>query len=435
MRLALAAPGLILATSLFSACYHPQPVGKLGPALAPSLSDEETAPVAMEALSAAQTVALALKHPRLEAAALRIDVARANVEAAGAWPNPELRLNSWRLGEGAGPAVERMDMELRVRPERPGWLDSQRDRARFDVQIRQARAKAQRVAVVLQARRLHAHLTVGVSLQQAESVRSQLLERRLALMDKGLKAGLGTDLARRRAKVEMLEGQDRLRRREMRLDEAREALASLVGLDAPGLKVAGHPGGVEVETSPERAAVSSPDLSDVPAVLEATSRIGQAEAEAWQERARRWPSVSFVEVGYDLNDADKELPLNVGVALELPLLDWNGGAVDAAEARVAHERKSRIAESRVAADQVREGRRRATRTLSRLTFVRDTWLPAAAGAAESAQKAEKLGHIAPLDAVEIALEHQTAILRALEARLEHVEAVIELDAALGQDGL
>ena len=146
MRLKGVALGIALVAVLWGACYHPQPIGSLEPPMADQRGEVAASSIVSDRLTAQQAVALALNHPRLEAVALRVDVARAGVDAAGAWPNPELRLTTRRLGEGVGSAVERMDMELRYRPERPGWLDSQRDVARFDVQIRQARAKAQRAA-------------------------------------------------------------------------------------------------------------------------------------------------------------------------------------------------------------------------------------------------------------------------------------------------
>jgi len=148
------------------------------------------------------------------------------------------------------------------------------------------------------------------------------------------------------------------------------ALLDLIGLPASTqVRLVGPPlDPAHLPELPGEEALVEAALTARPELEVAAARMDAAAAGAYIERAKRWPWVSFVQLGYDFEPSVRDgLGWTFGAGVEVPLFSLNSGSVARADAettearrgfeggvaRVAREVRDRLREARAARDLVR----------------------------------------------------------------------------------
>lgn len=204
-------------------------------------------------------------------------------------------------------------------------------------------------------------------------------------------------------------------------------LASEIGIPASALN------GVSLDFSSFRSFPSVPDaaarkkaLTHRSDLLAALADYKVSEAALRLEVAKQYPDV-HLGPGYEFDQGDNKWHL--GLSVELPLLNQNGGAIQQAEARrktaaakVDAKQAAVSGEVQVALAAYRAAQEK-TRTAAKLAAE-------AAHASETTRAIVEAGELGPLDLVLRRIEASASTLSHLEARLQAQEALGQLEAAL-----
>lgn len=367
--------------------------------------------------------ALLASDPRVAEARAALETARRDARSARKVGSPTLTLSSeyandpstsspWLLGGG-------VDLPLDIGGRRGARL------ARADLGVIAARydlaevAWADRMALV---RALADHL---IARRQAElgTAIVAMRDRQLAVLEQRVARGetAGLDLfpyrAQRAQAARALEDAQR------RAQQARIAMAGVLGLPATALD------GLDVAWDGfDAASTDAPALSpSVMAravagradVLKAIVAYDQAEADLRGELARQYPAVSLGP-GYTWERGLVKLPFAINLAV--PSFDLNRAAIRAAEARRAQAGaaiETTLAQAQAAIESARAERAAASAALDR---VRRTELPQTAAVARRADAQLAKGTAGRAD-------WAGAQIAALEARLAEIDALARLRAA------
>jgi outer membrane protein TolC len=383
-----------------------------------------------------RAVELAVSHsPALRALASRVDEARAQVDVAGRWANPELRVQNLRSDLLLAPALKGSTYSdhpfggakvgLRWFPPELGLRTERRAAAELEVaQSLAQRAQAER-DLTARVRGLHATL---LSLEkQVELARRALEERdRLrALARRRLDRSAATALEQSSAQLDYLEAANARQELEARRGQALDELRIQLGLpEGEAVELSGEGSGACAPPADstallEQAARGSARLSEFPARL-------QAVESAHSHRILQllpWPD--YLQLSYVLPSDKTPAYLTLQFGLTLPLLDWKTAdrrALGAKRVRIEEERRAEVMElerrvRRAAAEQAEQAELRVR--LREAESILEGSLQQARRALEAGETTD-LAQVSRLETR--ALAARRASLRAeLECRLRQIE--------------
>jgi cobalt-zinc-cadmium efflux system outer membrane protein len=387
-----------------------------------------------------QAISLAEQHNRdLKLVAIGVDSAGAAVTSSGAAPNPTLTLQTMNINPAAGIGAgglrsKTVDSTVRIDQmiERGGKRGL---RTAAAVRLEEA-ARADLEDAHRQLRRdVAAAYYDLLATQERQSISADaaiLAENALAAAEQRHKAGdlAGSDSARLR--IDALRARNDADDAAAGLDEARRALALLLGQDAAGsLRATGPwPGALPAPVSDDAALVDT--RPDVQAAL---ARVRAAEAARDLARAGRTRDVT-VGVQFEHYPASPANPQgsgnSVGIAVQVPLFvryTMQGEirsaelALDAAHDNLDKARQVARADVARARAQAEAAARRSAR------YDRDI-LPATRKAADDAEFAFAHGALGVMDVLDVRRAWRAAQLDALAARADLAKAAAALEAAL-----
>lgn len=287
-------------------------------------------------LSWSDIIRIVDRHPRLVAGKFQVDAARGAVDAASAAPNPTLEGN---VGRGMARLDGATHVEWGLSLTMPlGWI-AQRgyriDAAKADVEIALAEAAALRRDILLQLRTLFWNLVY----EQARSASLEALSTQTLALVRTVKQRVEKGESR---PVEATRVEIELEKVLGELDTARTAL------DVRNAELSLWLGGIAGKTLVANAA-----LDELPVVLTrdialstardshpmlevARAKTRSLEADIGVEKRARVPAFSLS--GFTTHDLDRSA-FGVGLAIELPVFNWNSGRIAQAEARLSASRK------------------------------------------------------------------------------------------------
>lgn len=389
---------------------------------------------APRALGVEEAVAMARERSaRLGALEARAAMGAAEVEAADRYENPELRVSQLRLDQVADGAPE-VRTAIRVTPSRPGEVDAEVAEARAVEAEARAEARAEALSLEADVRWLFDDiLLLDAEIAAADAVASA--RQRLATkMRAGLAAAEVTAIDEAMAELAAAEAAQDSAEQRGRLQEARSALLDLTGLD-PGAQVrlVGEPAAAwpPPELPPEEALIEAA-LRSRPEIKLAAARIDAADARGHIERAKRWPWLSFVELGYDFAPGiEGALGWTFQAGVELPIFDTNRGGVRVADAARAEAKRALSAEVELVVREVRGRLREARAAAALVTELQRRAVPAAERAAAAARRALEGREVDAIRALTIDERRVGVELRLLDLRRRYRTAIAELRRAVG----
>jgi cobalt-zinc-cadmium efflux system outer membrane protein len=432
---------LVVAAAL-TGCFHAQPYApertvatwramQSPQATTAGAAKRESAPPASDALTAEQTYALALDHnPDLAVLAARAEVAAAGVRAARQLDNPQLRLTNFNIDEAI---IDRpgLNIGLRVPIPRPGTV-----RAR--VQGAQAEAGAEESVTDDARRQLRAgvykrfarlamltadldHVTRAAELQGA----------RRQQVDARVEQAVATRLDAALAGVTHAEARDEAARVRAELERVHAELEALAG--ASPLQFQVDPDELVVrDLALDRDALTEQAMRARPELRAAQSRVGEAQAEAYLARSKAWPWFDWAQVQYRAGPAATAASFGFGVALTLPVFSWNRGEIKATRALVRQRELEERARIAAVAREIDDALARVEQTAARVRELERDLVPQIEAAARETEAALAAGSIDAVKAHEVGARMVGARRALLAAQLAHREAVIDLEAAVGQ---
>lgn len=437
------ARALIPAAALaLGGCFHAQPYApertvatwrsmKEPPTGQAGANSRDAAPRTDAALTAEQTYALALaRNPDLAVLVARADVAAGEAEAARQLDNPTLRLTNFDVDDAliGRPGI---NIALRVPIPRPGtiraqvegaraaagaeasWSDDARRLLRAEIDKRFARLAA--LSADLD------HVTRAAELQDAR--RQQVGAR--------LDAAVATRLDAALAKVAHAEARDEVARINAERAIVHAELEGLAGHSPLQFRV--DPDALTVrDLSLDRDALTEQAMAARPELRAAHGRIGEAQADVYLARSKTWPWFDWAQVQYRAGPTSTATAFGFGVALTLPVFSWNRGEIKATRALVRQRELEERAEIARVAREVGEALGRVEQTAARVREIEQGLLPELEAAAHEAEAALAAGTLDAVKAHEIAVRMLRVRRLHLAARLEHREAVIDLEAAVGK---
>lgn len=346
----------------------------------------------------------------------RAMVVRADVNRAKRIDNPELRVsNGWEEDESFGQDV--VQVSLRWSPTSLFRHMAEVDLARALVPV----ADAETAVVAWQARRDARRAWNEAALEAARVV---LEQQRTAIRQEDrdrLAAAPGADpVIVARAAMALAEAEDEVRDRRRRELEALGELARILGLgDASSLRVPVTDGNISCPAPliPDRSLVAGAARKH-PNVRVRLAEYEAAEAGLKLEYSRRIPWFRFVQIGWGFEGRNDRHRLRLGLGVDLPILDWNQGGIEAGKARRDREAAQVRDEMFRVTASLDDALRRWADARARMDRLEEVLLPAAQDAVRITGEAVESGRLSSLDLSRVRLD-------ALELRERHVQAALE----------
>jgi outer membrane protein TolC len=284
-------------------------------------------------LGESRAVALALVHnPELRAFRLERGVAEGQVVAAGALANPELRLelthlqNGPDLGWGVGLAWE---------PPQPTVLSARKAAARAHRDEVDDAIAAREWELASDVRDAYAVLLAADEAAQLTAEATGVRDKLRAAVEGRVGHGAATRFDADLAAIAVADAERASAEAAIAQREARRSLARLVGLqpDAP-VAVAPPAGDVGDAPAPACAGLDDRAIASRRSVAGALAHHAAVDETVRLEHARRWPWFKFIALPRVRRNEffGNETDYVLGIELTLPLLNWNTGAIAAAEA-------------------------------------------------------------------------------------------------------
>jgi outer membrane protein TolC len=287
-----------------------------------------------QVLTSSQTVERALQSSRaLEVMQDDVAMAVQRLGAAKGLNNPELRFRT-NTNDSFKDRFDLLAFGLRWQPPELGELGL-RERTE-SVRLWEGRVDAarKRLELAARARRAYEDLVVLEQLYRLRRERLEMETRRVALVGQMKDLGRRTIVYFTKARMRLGEHRTDLYRLEQARSDARRELERLAGLGPEArLAVKAEPW-PEVVLTHERMRELAARHHPEAALLKERSALAQARYD--RERFRRVPWPTFVELGYHAERNDPNW-IELRLGLELPLFNWNGGNVRAAELAVTRK--------------------------------------------------------------------------------------------------
>lgn len=365
--------------------------------------------------------AAAGSNPELAASARDIGIAQGLREQAGLLRNPTL---SWGQ-EG----TESRNRTTTIAISQPLELGGQR-RARV------ALAERGQEAAILSAQARHNQLRgevisafyAALRAQERERLALQsveLAQRGVAAAEGRVRAGKAPPLEAKRAQVQLAEvrlEQDRARRERA---DANQALATLMGRASPDFT------GVRDDSGRSLPAVPNPDelmrrLGDSAEMRLAQTRIDEGEAAVRLAKTQRIPDLDVSLGTQEAVDAgNRDRIAVIGLSLPLPLFDRNQGNILAESRRADQARDLRNATELRLRQETQQALQQWGTAQSEVDAFRQTILPNAQTAVESATRGFEMGKFGFLDV----LDAQRTLIT---ARDQYLRALAQVSDAWGR---
>lgn len=292
---------------------------------------EGASPAVLE-LTWPDVVRLADAHPRLAADELQVEAARRGVDATGAIPNPTFEAG---LGRGQARTGDDSRAESELALSIPfGWIaqrGSKLEAAGAEVDVAVAEGKSSRRDLLLQLRTLFWSLAY----EQARVAVLETLEAQTSKLALTVRRRVET------GEVRPVEGplvEIELEKVSSELEAARTLLLARQAALARWLAV-----------PPGRPLAAVADLGVLPVVMDREVALAQARAAdpalmmasarsrvltADVKTERRAPIPSFSLRGFATDELDRQA-WGVGIAIDIPVWNWNSGRIAQAEAKLA----------------------------------------------------------------------------------------------------
>jgi len=342
-------------------------------------------------------VRLVDQHPRLAAGQLNIVAARGAVDAAGAVPNPSLDAT---IAHGSARDGDLNRTETGLELSVPlGWIAQRGSKvtvARAELEASQSEAEVLRRDVLLQLRVLFWNLVYDQA-------------RVAALADLDAQTADLARIVRRRVEkgesrpVEAVRVEVELEKVTSELDAARISL----GVNREQLQLwLGGEKGREVRVEADLFSVPktldlTPALAQVrlshPLIKAARARVEARAAEVAVEKLARVPSVALKAFAQE--EIDRRA-YGGGVAVDLPLWNWNAGRIAQAQAQLATGKKQLEAQARDLESSIIESHGACLAACRTAVRLRDRILPRSEAAALTMEKTYQLGEASLLETID-----------------------------------
>jgi outer membrane protein, heavy metal efflux system len=358
-------------------------------------------------------VRLVDEHPRLAAGRLQIEAASKGAQAAGEVPNPTLEGN---LGRGFARAGDTSRLEWGLSVTMPlGWIvqrGSRMDSAEAEVGVAEAQSAVLRREALLQLHTLFWSLAYEQArLASLESLQAQTL---------ALARTVGTRVERGESRpVEATRVEIEAEKIASEVEACRTALGARqttlgLWLGVPARKTLVAVVDLDALPTPMQLDVAMAKAQTThPALKVARARTRALEAQVGLERSARVPAVNLT--GFATSELDRRA-YGVGLAVDVPLWNWNSGRIAQAEARVVAGRREAEATSLELSASVVEAEADCRTSLATTLRFRDNVLPRSESAASTTERTYQLGEtslLEVLDARRTLLDARRQYLRAL----------------------
>lgn len=348
-----------------------------------------SAPLTLEA-----AIDLALRaNPTLRAAGSEVAAQEGALAQAGALPNPELEL----LREGEGSSSRTTTATLNIPIELGGKRAARVEAARQEGALAAIALEAERDKVRADAA---AAFHDVVAAQERERMARELVAlagRALAAAGKRVEAGTLSPVEETRARVAQGSARIEALQAGRDLEGARIRLAALWGGDARQLSIHAPQAAALPPAPPLDQLLAQLDRS--PAMRHARAQVGQREALARLERARRTPDVNVI-VGAQREGPDTRNRAVLGLSVPLPLFNRNDGAVLDALRRVDKARDQQDAEGVRLRAELAQAHARLTAALAECALISTEILPGAEDAERAANRGFELGKFGLIDVLD-----------------------------------
>ena len=295
----------------------------------------------MITLDVERAVEAALRHnPTTRIFQARSSEASASVARATRLENPDLRLRNLSL-DSAVRSLPDLEVALRLPVPNPWTMAARRQRARLRHGRAAARIDVLKRQIRSRVRKLFARLAmqVGLVAQQQRTVRIWAQAEQMAR--RSVEQGAATALERSLASLRLASSRDELHAMGLGRQQIEEQLRTLVGI-RPGQRIVFSPDSgrplARRHVALNEAGLIRRALSHRQELRVLAARVGEAEADAFIARVRRWPWLRFVENSYDVQAEPRPLNFQFSLALEVPLLSLDSGTVAVRDARLARRR-------------------------------------------------------------------------------------------------
>lgn len=362
------------------------------------------------------------EHPRIAAGKQRSLAARAAVNAAGAVPNPSLEGTTGygRARDGSASRVE-WGLELSIPL---GWIagrKAKQNAARAEASVADAESEALRRDALLQLRTLFWSLVYE---QERVLALSELREQTVVLsstVGRRVEKGESRPVEATRVEVEAEKIAGELSVAGASLEVRRAQLGLWMGLPE-GEKLTAV---ADLDELPQPATGSrARELvrTEHPSVVAAEARVRALEADLSAERRARIP-VSSIQAFTD-HELDRSA-YGGGLAIDLPLWNWNRGGVRRAESALAAGRNELDAERVELESQAIETVAACQAGIELATRYRDRIQPGATSAAQTIERTYELGEATLLEVID-------ARRTLLETRMQSLEALAKAQTDCGR---
>jgi outer membrane protein TolC len=436
---------LLLASTLvlFPACFRPtvsSPDRAMRLWKSPSLWSSAGEPAQAGqplTLELEQALRLAQQHsPALRTGRSRLGVASARVEEAKQLENPEIRLNNMRLDRLAQSETS-FDLGLRIPIPRPWTMDARIRKA--ELQLEETRARTGDLERQLRAsvRKLFARLSM---LDQSEAALRVVLSQAVKQQEMAKRSLADGSATRLESSLTLLRHAELFdMQHELRLsrEQTNEELRRLLGLRPDQAVVFKPPA---PRSAPRKVALDEESLIQQALrrrrdLRQAASQVGMAEAELYMARAQRWPWLRFFEVDYRFRSAMAARNWELNMAIEVPLLSLNRGAIATREAQLTLQRNREQIMVLRAAQEVHRAIMHVRETTERVEELQRSLVPALESGDAAVNEAVERTTIDPLRAINVQWRRARVRHRYYVALLEQEDALIELEAAVDSTAL
>jgi len=274
-----------------------------------------------EATTVEETVNRAVaRDAAIAALRARVTAAKVGVEAAGALPNPEIRVTQLRLDEFRDDHAP-MDFDLRARFPRLGEPGVGKAIARADLREVESDLRATQRAVEMEIRTLIFDAVILEKEVEAAQQLAQIQNLLFEIQQRRIQQRVATEVEASLQDLERQVASEKAAVLKGRRQAVLEALALRTGassIDLPALEEVLPGPGMAMEDLPDRKAALLTALRHSPELDEAAARIDRAAAAVWLEKVNKWPWFSFVQGGCEIDQGSGE-EWTAGVALDLPV--------------------------------------------------------------------------------------------------------------------
>lgn len=380
-----------------------------------------------EAYSLADLQALALKNSyALQAIRDQVDIARAGVSTAKAFPNPEIEYLK-------GPAKAREGAPSGVGDTRSSSISQPIDLPnRRWARIGAAEAGLEAAEAV--GRGSQADVITALRIRFYELLRREA-ELKAAREDGNLLAAIRSRIAMRvevgesprfeliKADTENLNAQKAVTAAKVRVQQARAEVRQLVGRALPSdFTIKGRLD--EVPEPPAQEEIRQSILENNPELKQAQAILRQAESRLSYAQSLRWPELA-IKAG---RDEDVELRTNrVGVVMTIPLWDWKAGPVAEARAGLSKARHELTQRVFTLEQQIELAYQRLDMARTHVTALENGIIRQATEALKVAEAAYRFGERGFIDVLDAQRVYRAARNELIAARYEFAVASSEIE--------